>query len=220
AGRFVFDPPESCRVGFSLRGLRRPKPETRQAVIQGMTMQGKFTWSKTIDQSDSLASGGAVGQPWSNPTRYNLAQFRAAAGYDISKRLVISGIYELPWKTTSRIASAALANWPVAAIAFDSGLPYTVFRASDNENIGSVACRYTEFPKLVGDPNNMANRSVFQWFNTHAFALPAPYTSGNAGRNILRADSLSNVDLSVFKRWPFLERRSLEFRGEFFDLAN
>jgi hypothetical protein len=192
-------------------------------LSKGMTVQGNFTWSKTIDQSDSLASGGgAVGQPWSNPTRYNLAQFRGPAGYDISKRLVLSGIYELPFKTSSRFANAVIGNWAIAAIAsFDSGLPYTVFLASDNENIGSVAGRYTEFPNLVGDPNSgVSSRNVFQWFNTKAFALPAPYTLGNAGRNILRADPLSNVDFTAFKQWPFLEHRSIEFRGEFFDLTN
>ena len=188
---------------------------------KGLVIQGNFTWSKTLDQSDSLASGGgAVGQPWSNATRYNLAQFRAPAGYDIPKRLVISGIYELPIKTRSPIANAVVANWAVSAIAsFDSGLPYTVFLSSDNENIGSVAGRYTEFPNLAGNPTP-SNPSVFQWFNTAAFALPPAGTRGNAGRNILRADNFGNFDFSAFKRWPFLESRFVEFRGEFFNLTN
>ncbi|HLJ13076.1 MAG TPA: carboxypeptidase regulatory-like domain-containing protein [Bryobacteraceae bacterium] len=188
----------------------------------GLVIDGNFTWSKTIDQSDSLASGGgAVNQPWSNPTRYNLAQFRGPAGYDIPLRLVLSGIYEIPGKTSSRVANAVLANWSVSAIAsFDNGVPYTVFLSSDNENIGPPAGRYTEFPNLVGKPNAIGNRSVFQWFNTAAFALPAPYTLGNAGRNILRAQPLRNVDFSLFKKWPFLESRDIELRGEFFDLSN
>ena len=189
---------------------------------KGLLIQGNFSWSKTMNQSDSLASGGgAVNAPWSNPTRYNLAQFRARAGYDIPKRLAISGIYELPVKTSSRIANALVANWSMSAIAsFDSGLPYTVFLASDNENIGPVPGRYTEFPNLVGDPSAISNKSVFRWFNTAAFALPAAYTKGNAGRNILRADPLANLDFSAFKRWPFLDKRYLEFRGEFFDFPN
>jgi hypothetical protein len=189
---------------------------------RGLQLQGNFTWSKTLNQNDSLASGGgAVGQPWSNPTRYNLAQWRARAGYDIPKRLVVSGIYDIHIKTNQAMIDGFVANWSVSAIAsFDSGLPYTVFLASDNENIGPVPGRYTEFPNLVGDPNAVSGRSVFQWFNTDAFALPPPYTRGNAGRNILRADSFANVDFAAYKRWPFWESRWIEFRSEFFNLPN
>jgi hypothetical protein len=187
----------------------------------GLLVQTNYTWSKTMNQSDSLASGGgAVGQPWSNPTRYNLRQFRARAGYDIPHRLVVSGIYEIPARTANRVVNAVVANWALSTIAtFDAGLPYTVWLASDNENIGPPGGRYTEFPNLVGDPAE-AERSVFRWFNTDAFALPPPFTRGNAGRNILRADGFSNVDFSVYKRFPFHESRYAELRGEFFNFTN
>jgi len=188
----------------------------------GLLIQTNYTWSKTMNQSDSLASGGgAVGQPWSNPTRYNLRQFRALAGYDIPHRFVVSGIYEIPGKTSSRIVNLALANWAVSTVAsFDAGLPYTVWLASDNENIGPPGGRYTQFPNLVGDPKSGAPKSVFRWFNTSAFALPAPFTRGNAGRNTLRADGFANVDFSAYKRFPFQEKRHVELRGEFFNFTN
>jgi hypothetical protein len=187
---------------------------------KGLIIQGNFTWSKTIDQEDSLDNAGG-GQPASNPTRYNLAQFRARAGYDIPKRLALSAVYEIPLKTSNRILNGVVANWSVSAISsFDSGLPYSVFLSSDNENIGPVPGRSTEFPNLVGDPNAIASRSVFKWFNTAAFALPPAYTLGNAGRNILRAQAFRDLDFSAFKNWPIMEKRSLELRGEAFNLTN
>src|SRR5204863_9238047 len=130
-------------------------------------------------------------------------------------------IYDVPGKTPYRIANAIVANWSVSAIAaFDSGLPYTVFLASDNENIGPVPGRYTEFPNLVGDPNATTSKNVFGWFNTRAFALPPAFTRGNAGRNILRADSLASLDFSAYKRGLFLETRYFALRGAFFNLPN
>lgn len=187
---------------------------------QGLLVQGNFTWSKTLDQEDSLDNAGA-GQSANNPTRYNLAQFRGRAGFDVPKRLVMSAVYTLPVKTSSRIVNGIVADWSLSGIAsFDSGLPYSVFLSSDNENIGPVPGRYTEFPNLVGNPNSISNRSVFHWFNSAAFALPPAYTLGNAGRNILRAQAFRDLDLSVFKKWPILEKRSLELRGEAFDLTN
>jgi hypothetical protein len=187
---------------------------------KGLLIQGNFTWSKTMDQSDSLASGGS-GQGNSNPTRYNLSQFRGLAGFDVPKRLVISAVYTVPLKTGNRIVNGIVSNWSVSGIfSVDSGLPYTVFLSSDNANIGTVANRYTEFPNLVGDPNAVTNRSTFRWFNTQAFALPPAFTFGNAGRNIMRAQHFRNIDFTVFKNWPILEKRSLELRGEAFNLTN
>ena len=187
---------------------------------KGLLIQGNFTWSKTIDQEDSLDNAGA-GQSANNPTRYNLAQFRGPAGFDIPKRLVISAVYTLPLKASNRIVNGIIADWSLSGISsFDSGLPYSVFLSSDNENIGPVPGRYTEFSNLVGDPNAISNRSVFHWFNTAAFAQPPAYTLGNEGRNILRAQAFRDLDFSVFKKWPILEKRSLELRGEAFDLTN
>jgi len=43
---------------------------------------------------------------------------------------------------------------------------------------------------------------------------------GNVGRNILRGPRQTNVDFSVIKRFAIDERRSIEFRSEFFNLLN
>jgi len=66
----------------------------------------------------------------------------------------------------------------------------------------------------------ISQRTPQHWLNTDAFAVPRPFTVGNAGRFIVRADKFANWDFSVFKRWPFQEKRSVELRGEFFNLFN
>ena len=43
---------------------------------------------------------------------------------------------------------------------------------------------------------------------------------GNVGRNVLRGPKQINVDFSIFKRFPFGEAKSIEFRAEFFNLFN
>ncbi|MBA3323495.1 MAG: hypothetical protein H0T45_18900, partial [Pyrinomonadaceae bacterium] len=43
---------------------------------------------------------------------------------------------------------------------------------------------------------------------------------GNVGRNVLRGPRQTNVDFSVFKRFPIGETRNVEFRSEFFNLFN
>ena len=53
-----------------------------------------------------------------------------------------------------------------------------------------------------------------------AFSLPAQYTYGTSGRNILRADSLVQFDFTVTKQFKFTETKSLQFRAEFFNIFN
>jgi hypothetical protein len=73
----------------------------------------------------------------------------------------------------------------------------------------------------VGNPV-LSNPTPERWINTDAFAVPAPFTFGNAGRNILRADGRANFDLSIFRhfRLPFREGARLEFRVESFNAFN
>ncbi len=43
---------------------------------------------------------------------------------------------------------------------------------------------------------------------------------GNAGRNILRADSLKQLDFTLGKRFHLTESKQLAFRSEFFNIFN
>jgi hypothetical protein len=43
---------------------------------------------------------------------------------------------------------------------------------------------------------------------------------GNAGRNILRADGIGNLDVGLFKRFRVSESNTLEYRAEFYNLTN
>jgi hypothetical protein len=109
-----------------------------------------------------------------------------------------------------------------------SGLPFTPTISGDVANVGQTGQR----PQLVGTPFVPGNVSC--WFYTaanascrslypnatDAFALPAQYTFGNSGRNILRAQSLYQVDLSVNKVFPITESKRFEFRAEIFNLFN
>jgi hypothetical protein len=56
--------------------------------------------------------------------------------------------------------------------------------------------------------------------NGTAFAGASGTDLGNVGRNVLRGPRQVNVDLSVIKRFPFREAKSVEIRAEFFNLFN
>ena len=97
-----------------------------------------------------------------------------------------------------------------------SGQPYNITVPGDLANTGNTG--YLR-GNLVGDPN-IANPTPAAWFNKSAFAAPAQYTFGNLGRYAMRSSAFWNIDFSIFRQFPFKERRSIEFRAESFNLPN
>jgi hypothetical protein len=77
------------------------------------------------------------------------------------------------------------------------------------------------FPNLVGDPH-LANPTIRRYFNTAAFAQPAPFTFGNSGRNILFGPLMSDIDFSMAKSFiiPRFERGRLQLRLDATNIIN
>jgi hypothetical protein len=144
--------------------------------------------------------------------------------------LTASAVAPLPFGKGKRFANSSglvnylIGNWQLNGIlTLTSGVPYYVYISSDIPNIGNfapaIAGNGNVRANLVGDPH-LSSPSTQEWFNTAAFAPPAPFTFGNSGRNSLRADWFKNLDLSLFRDFPIGERRSLQFRAEAFNITN
>lgn len=58
------------------------------------------------------------------------------------------------------------------------------------------------------------------WINSAAFTTPVAGTYGDAGRNLVRAPGLWQVDMAMAKKVPVTERLGAEFRVEAFNVLN
>jgi hypothetical protein len=72
---------------------------------------------------------------------------------------------------------------------------------------------------LVGKPHT-GKVTPAHGFDTTAYAQPAQYTFGTAGRNSLRSVPYWNLDTSIFRQFPIWGERRFEFRAEAFNLFN
>ena len=64
-------------------------------------------------------------------------------------------------------------------------------------------------------------RTRLRYFDTSCFAVSAPGTFGNAGRDLWHGPGINNWDMSAFKNFALgSERWKLQFRGETFNLFN
>ena len=144
----------------------------------------------------------------------------AHSSFDHRHQFVASGAYELPFfARAGGLSEAVLGGWRVNAIlTVQSGAPFTVNLGIDRANIGAGPAQR---PDQFQDPNLPGrDRTPNRWFNTSAFALPAPLTFGTAPRNSAIGPGFANVDLAIAKTWALAGISGLEFRWEIFNVFN
>ena len=147
---------------------------------------------------------------------------RGVCGTDLRQVITSSGLYELPvgrgrmfLGNGNKVIDSIIGGWDFAGVlTIRSGLPFTPFTSSDIANTG-----VSQVPNRIGS-GKLANRSPAMWFNVADFTLPAQYTYGNSGRNILAADGVVDLDSTLKKNFGFSESRYTEFRLEAFNTLN
>jgi hypothetical protein len=178
-----------------------------------------YTWGHAIDNVGNDFGGGA-GTPQDRRCRFECEWGNAS--FDIRHRATIGYSYQFPFGSGKRYASSGLAKWIVGdwqlngATIMQTGLPFTPGLANPNTN-GAGGSR----PDVVGDPElPSSERSLSRWFNVAAFARPTEIRFGNLGRNTMSGPGRVNFDASLFKNFPFLETRRVQFRAEAFNVFN
>ena len=146
---------------------------------------------------------------------HNYRAEHALSSFDVPHRGVVSFVYALPFH------DRLLRNFETAGIiAAQSGQPFTPILQFDNSNTGNTGGTFgSDRPNVVGSPS-LANPSAKEWFNTAAFAIPAKYTFGNAGRNILRGPGLATFDLSLSRKFTISDRTTFQVQAQAFNLLN
>lgn len=187
---------------------------------KGLSLLGAYTWSKAITDTQGAETGAGVPDLQDNNNR------RANRGLwsaDARHRFTLSSVYELPFGSKRRYLSDVhgavgkiVSGWQVATIVtVQSGQPQTAVLPFDNPNVGEGA----KLPDLLRNPNN-GPKTADKWFDTSAFAAPAPFAFGNEGIGAVTGPGITNVDLSLVKNTALTERVNLQFRAEAFNFAN
>jgi outer membrane receptor protein involved in Fe transport len=188
-------------------------------LSHGLSGLLSYTFSHAIDTVGQNFGGGADG-PLPQDPRNRLAD-RGNSPFDMRHRLTIAWNYALPfgqghrWLSGGGLAEYVLGGWQVNGInTFQTGLPFTPTLNAPTVNTGTGSR-----PDRIGD-GTLSNPTVDRWFDTTAFATPAPFTYGNSGRNILYGPGRVNFDFSLFKAFDITKGSRLQFRAECFNLFN
>ena len=131
--------------------------------------------------------------------------------------------YDLPFGKGKRFGGSAMGlkekvigGWQLNGImTIGGGLPYSV--NFDPNQLGWIGNRANVISYSQANPSN---RSIDEWFNPAAFAIPQPFTFGNSARNALWGPGLFTWDAGIFKSTPISEKIRSTFRVELFNATN
>ncbi len=201
--------------------------DLRHRFTAGLDFRAAYTWSKSLDNGETLNASAAANAPGLAQNTDDLRNDWGPSTFDLRQALAITGIYELPFGRGKRwlsdvhgFSAALVGGWTLNEIAsYNSGFPFTPqlsFNPSNNGNTSnpvrpSLNPSFSG-PVITGSPN--------QFFNPNAFIVPPNGTYGNLGRDSFTGPGLMSLDVSLMKTTRFRERLLLQLRGEAFNVLN
>jgi hypothetical protein len=196
--------------------------KANRRFANGVTFLANYTFSKALDNSSYDTTTG-IGDEYQITTNPGLN--KGLSQYDQTHRLVLTYVYDLPfgkgrtWLNRGGVLNAFLGGWRNSgSFIAHSGIPFDIF--SGGPNLTGAISGYIYADCLS---NSSGPQTAAEWFNTSAFADPAPYRFGTCGRDIVRGPGSWDYDMALMKDFPLpihSEATKLQFRADAFNLFN
>jgi len=173
----------------------------------GLWLLSNFSWAHCLDYGTFGAQ---------NP--FDIASNRGNCGFVRPLSSVTAFTWELPFgRNFTGVSRALLGGWNINGVVnLESGDYFTP--TLDNAatlNSSGVGLR----PDRIGS-GKVSNPNRNLWFDPTAFTVPALYTYGNSGRDILLGPGFASTDLTLAKAFHITEGSSLKLEWAVFNAFN
>jgi hypothetical protein len=211
----------------------------RKQFSGGLQFDVNYTYSKSIDATSTASrvgfalvgyqNIGLVGSRLENA--FNPNSQRSVSDFDLTHQLNANWIADLPFgkgrhfgANAGSTTNALIGGWQLTGVTrWTSGFPFSV----DVGQNWPTDWQYTGLAQLNGaKPKTgvypQANGSVTIFSNPSAaqseFIIPFP--GSGASRNVLRGQGYAGLDVGLSKRWKIMERQSIQFTWQTFNVLN
>lgn len=195
----------------------------RKRYSKGLSLDANYTWSKNLNNVDSgghadtTLGGNRMYQRSYNPDlNYGLSTS------DVPQMFKVISTYELPMGRGKKLLAHGgpmdllFGGWRLSGV-FIKQSGFTFMPSVSGTNLSGQLYGGTWYPNRTGS-GVLSDPTIYKWFDTTAFAIPASNTFGNSGRNVLRGPGRATFDLSMGKNFDlFREGMQLQLR---FDANN
>ena len=213
-------------------------------LSNNFSLGAHYTWSTFIDDQSEIFNASVAGEVAVSQDSFNRKAERARSTYDRPHRFTANFTWEVPFMREQKgVAGHILGGWTIANFTtFQSGSPFSPLAGVDpgfrlsgidsligssiRPNAAGTAIRGQSVETLFGQRGAQVNVQIPQTvtnFAPNLFSMPSVASPlGSAGRNILRADGIGNLDLAIMKAFklPYSDSHTINFRGDFFNLTN
>lgn len=187
----------------------------RRRLFQGLQALLNYTWSHSLDNS----SNDTVLFLGDTAVVNSAARDRASSDFDVRHSFSGAVTYELPGPRWKNPLGALVKHWSVETLVVArGGFPFNMKSVFSSPIPGTFA----RPDRVPGQPAWISSSSApgGQILNANAFAIPPTARQGSEGRNDIPGFGLTEVDLSIGRKFPIGERLNLQFRVDGFNVLN
>lgn len=178
---------------------------------KGLQFDTYYTRSKSIDDNSKNVQGYVIQD--SN----NIHGDRGLSDFDARNRLVISGIYALPFERNIFVR-----GWQISLIeTLQSGNPIN-FHTTNTSFTGEGTLR----PNVTGNvitgytPAYNGSATSIGYVQNPAVFVNQGAAFGDLGRNVIIGPGFSNLDLNLVRNFKIRERMNFQLRADVYDILN
>jgi hypothetical protein len=183
---------------------RRPLAHRLQALLN-------YTFSHSLDN----ASNDTI--DFVSSKVISAANDRASSDFDVRHSFSGALTFEIPAPSRSKLLNAFLGNWSIdSVVVARTALPFNGQVQSAVEGSQRRPNRDFSQPVWLFGTDFPAGRSL----NVAAFSVPPAGVQGSEARNDLRGFGLTQVDLSLARKFALTDRVALQFRTDGFNVLN
>jgi hypothetical protein len=189
----------------------------QRRVSSGITVNANHTWSHCISdpyQSTANSGSGNSGNTKPGDRRFDRGNCTSSAT-DRRHLFNLSAVVETPQFSSAGLRAVA-SGWRLSPILRTlSGGYLSITTSSDIALTGIGSQRVNQ---VLANP--YGDKSVRNYLNPAAFALPATGTYGNVGAGSIAGPGTWQFDLALSRTFQLRESERMEFRAEAFNVTN
>lgn len=196
--------------------------EVDHHMRKNLLFEGALTWAKNLNVSTGSSSDDNLGVIIEDA--YNLPRQLGNDQYTPRLQFVSNLIWTLPVGPGQMLLSEdnlwtkLLGGWQLSgAFLANTGQYLTpTFSGPDASNTN----HFSGTADRVGKPSPIGGRSINNWFNPKAYAIPQNGKFGNAGFGSLEGPGSQVLNLALFKSFPLPRQSTIQVEGSFTNVLN
>lgn len=183
---------------------RRPLAKRVQALLS-------YTYSHSLDNASNDTAD------FVSSSVISAGNDRASSDFDVRHSFSGAVTVALPGRSTSRVLNALIGNWSLdSVVVARSGFPFNGQVQTAVEGSLPRANRDLSQPVWIYSSSAPGGKSL----NPAAFSKPPTGMQGSEGRNDIRGFGLTQVDVSLARKFALTDRMNLQFRTDAFNILN